>query len=227
MSTAVTAPPVSFPAGVILAGGLSRRMFASEAAGGDKALLPLGATTMLDRVIACLKPQVSQLALNANGDAARFAAYGLPVIADTVAGFVGPLAGVLAGLRWAAQNSPATSHIVTVSADAPFLPDDLVARLMAVASHNPGAIALAQSGGELHPVIGCWPVAHADDLERALTSGVRKVLRWTDVHGTIPVPFEFVQIGGQSVDPFFNANTPDELDEARRLLAQAKAQTPS
>ncbi len=227
MSAPVTALRNNLPVGVILAGGLSRRMFASQAAGGDKALLPLGATTMLDRVIACLEPQVSMLALNANGDAARFATYGLPVIADTISGFVGPLAGVLAGLRWAAQMSPDTSHIVTVSTDAPFLPDDLVTRLMAVAAHNPSAIPLAQSGGEMHPVIGCWPVIHADDLERALQSGVRKVLRWTDSHGTIPVPFEFLTIGGQSVDPFFNANTLDELDEARRLLTQSQTPTRS
>lgn len=212
-------------AGVILAGGLSRRMFAAgtpDAAPGaphDKALLRLGAFTMLDRVIARFRPQVAALALNANGDPARFAQFGLPVIADTVSGFVGPLAGVLAGMRWSQATLPAVSHIVTVSSDAPFLPSDLVARLTEAAFAHPRAIALAESGGELHPVIGCWPVELADDLESALTQGVRKVLAWTDVHGTLPVPFAFATIGGMRVDPFFNANTREELAEARRLIA--------
>ena len=220
----MTAPPSlahqQAPAGVILAGGLSRRMFAHADAGGDKTLLALGATTMLERVIASVRPQVTNLALNANGDPQRFAMFGLPIIADTVGGFVGPLAGVLSGLRWAASLPMPPQHIVTVSADAPFLPSDLVGRLAAAAALDPGTIALAMSGDELHPVIGCWPVFLADDLQAALESGMRKVLRWTDVHGTIPVPFEFLDIGGEKVDPFFNANTPDELEEARRLLAR-------
>lgn len=225
MPTPIITLSTSAPAGVILAGGLSRRMFTSEGAtsadrpAGDKALLPLGATSMLGHVIARLAPQVSGLVINANGDAARFAEFGLPVVADTVAGFVGPLAGVLAGLRWAAVNHPVATHVVSVSADAPFLPADLVHRLTAATKRNPGGIALAQSAGELHPVIGCWPVALTDDLEAALKSGVRKVLRWTDKHGTVPVDFDFQVIGGERIDPFFNANTPAELDEARRLLA--------
>ena len=211
------------PAGVILAGGLSRRMFADAHSGtgggiGDKSLLQLGATTMLGHVVARFRPQVSTLAINANGDARRFDEFALPVVADTVEGFVGPLAGVLAGLRWAAHSSPNVTHVCTVSADAPFLPADLVRRLHAAAVSTPGAIALAQSRGELHPVIGCWPIALADDLEAALLAGVRKVLRWTDVHGTIPVTFECLDVGGEMVDPFFNANSPAELEEARRLL---------
>ena len=205
------------PAGVILAGGLSRRMFADQT--GDKGLLALGATTMLGHVIARIGPQVAGLVLNANGDPARFAAFGLPVAADTIDGFVGPLAGELAGLRWAARKALSETHIITVSADAPFLPADLVARLMHAARTSPGAIALARSGGELHPVIGAWPVAHADDLETALRAGTRKVLRWTDTHGTLPVDFDFLTIAGEQVDPFFNANTPAELDGARRLMA--------
>jgi molybdenum cofactor guanylyltransferase len=206
--------------GVILAGGLSRRMFAAERVGqGDKGLLALGATSMLGHVIARLRPQVHAVVLNANGDPARFEAFGLPVIADTVEGFVGPLAGVLAGLRWARAHVPAAEHVVTVSADAPFLPGDVVARLGAAARAAPGQIAIAQSDGELHPVIGYWPVQHADDLEAALRGGVRKVLRWTDTHGTLPVDFSMLRIGGETVDPFFNANTPEELATARRLMA--------
>ena len=217
-----TNSPLNRPAGVILAGGQSRRMFAEYGTGGDKGLLAFGATTMLGHVIACLAPQVARLVLNGNGDPARFAEFGLPVIADPIEGFVGPLAGVLAGLRWAGAAAPATTHIVTVSADAPFLPADLVDRLWQAARGTPGSIAIARSGGELHPVIGCWPIAHADDLDQALRGGVRKVLRWTDTHGTLPVDFDFLDIGGISVDPFFNSNTPAELDQARHLLARGR-----
>lgn len=201
-------------AGVVLAGGLSRRM-----GGGDKGLLALGATSMLGQVLAKLTPQVGTTVINANGDPARFAPFGLPVVADTISGYAGPLAGVLAGLIWARANAPGVRAIATVSADAPFLPADLVARLAAAVADKPTAIAIAQSGGELHPVIGLWPVVHADDLAAALTSGVRKVLAWTDRHGTLPVPFEMIAAGSQSIDPFFNANTPEEMAEARRLLA--------
>jgi molybdenum cofactor guanylyltransferase len=122
-------------------------------------------------------------------------------------------------MRWAARAAPHARAIVTVSTDAPFLPRDLVARLSGALAERPGGIALASSGGELHPVIGLWPVALADDLEAALDAGLRKVLHWTDRHGTVPVEFPFLEIGGRAVDPFFNANTPAELDEARAMLA--------
>jgi molybdopterin-guanine dinucleotide biosynthesis protein A len=213
--------------GVLLAGGQSRRMFAREAAEGasepprtgDKGLLDIAGKPMLAHVIARLAPQVGAMVINANGDPARFARFGLPVVADTIAGFVGPLAGVLAGLRWSAANAPAARAVVTVSTDAPFLPADLVTRLRAAVAERPGSIAIAKSCGELHPVIGLWPVALADDLEAALEGGVRKVLRWTDRHGTVPVEFPLQRIGGREVDPFFNANTPAELEEARALIA--------
>ena len=200
--------------GLILAGGQSRRM-----GGGDKGLLSFGRGTMLAHVVARLAPQAGRIVLNANGDPARFASLGLPVVADTIGGFPGPLAGVLAGLRWATQNVPEATHVVSVSADAPFLPADLVERLALAAAERPAGIALARSGGELHPVIGLWPVAHAADLEREVRAGMRKVLRWTDKHGTLPVDFPFIEAAGERIDPFFNANTPEELDEARRLLA--------
>ncbi len=215
--------------GVILAGGLSRRMFANPESktdtSGDKGLLALGATTMIGRVITRLKPQVEQLVINANGDPARFAGLNLPVVADTVAGFVGPLAGILTGYRWAATYAPQATHIISVSSDAPFLPSDLVARLAARATIEPDAIILAESRGELHPVIGCWPVCHADDLERELIAGVRKVLRWTDRHGTRAVEFADLAVGAEHIDPFFNANTPEEFIEASRILA-AMGSTP-
>jgi molybdopterin-guanine dinucleotide biosynthesis protein A len=204
--------------GIILAGGQSRRM-----GGGDKGLLDLSGKPMLAHVIDRLRPQVGAIAINANGDPARFARFGLPVIPDTIAGFVGPLAGVLAGLRWSAAHAPAARWIVTAAGDAPLLPTDLIDRLLAATVAAPAnAIALAQSRGELHPVIGLWPVALADDLEAELGRGVRKVLHWTDRHGTVPVPFALQRIGGVEIDPFFNANTPRELEELRALIARAQ-----
>jgi molybdopterin-guanine dinucleotide biosynthesis protein A len=186
--------------------------------GGDKGLLDLSGQPMLARVMERLGPQVGPMAINANGDPARFAAFGLPVLPDDVPDFPGPLAGVLAGLRWAAQREIGADAIVTVSADAPFLPRTLVTMLAAAAATKPGAIAIARSGGEIHPVIGLWPTRHADDLEAALRAGTRKVLAWTDRHGTLPVDFPMVAAGAETIDPFFNANTPGELDDARRLF---------
>lgn len=199
--------------GILLAGGQSRRM-----GGGDKGLLTLAGKPMLERVIDRIAPQVATIAINANGDPARFEGYGLDVFPDTVPGFVGPLAGVLAGMRWAVAQTPAAKWILTVSTDAPFLPADLAVRLHEAAAERPGAIAIASSSGNLHPVIGLWPVMLADDLEDAVKDGVRKVLRWTDRHGTIGVDFPIATVRGKQIDPFFNANTPEELEEAETLL---------
>src|SRR2546429_1532724 len=201
--------------GVILAGGLSRRM-----GGGDKGLLELAGKPMLTHVVCRLRPQVAAMVINANGDPGRFAPLGLPVVPDTIGGFVGPLAGVLAGMRWSAANAPDARWIVTAPGDAPLLPSELVSRLTAAVASRPGAIALAQSHGELHPVIGLWPVALADDLEEQLRGGVRKVLHWTDRHGTVPVPFPPTRVCGIDIDPFFNANTPQELDQLRAMLTK-------
>ena len=226
---------IEYITGVVLAGGLSRRMFASTesappasesappatapgAAPRDKGLLDLGGRPMLAHVAARLAPQVGRLVINANGDPTRFSSFGLPVVADSIAGFVGPLAGVLAGMRWSRANAPHARWIATVSADAPFFPAELVARLAAPILGGEGEIALAASDGELHPVIGLWPVALADDLEASLRSGVRKVLRWTDTHATTIVEFPPETVGGRPIDPFFNANTPEELAAARALL---------
>ncbi|MBY0226052.1 MAG: molybdenum cofactor guanylyltransferase MobA [Hyphomicrobium sp.] len=208
------------PTGLLLAGGQSRRMSDAFAAGrGDKGLLELSGKPMLGHVIERLAPQAGRLVINANGDPQRFASFDLPVVPDTIEGFAGPLAGILAGMRWSLANAPGATHVVSVSTDAPFLPADLVTKLQQGLATASGSIALAQSGGELHPVIGLWPVALADDLEQALRSGTRKVLAWTDRHGTVSVEFPFTQLNGRSVDPFFNANTPEELAEARHLLA--------
>lgn len=213
--------------GVVLAGGLSRRMFVGQPGGGYKGLLDLDGRSMIEHVIHRLAPQVRHMIVNANGTPDQLeqlhARLRLPIVPDTVEGFVGPLAGVLAGLRWTAANVPAATHIVSVSSDAPFLPGNLVERLATAISVRSGPIALAGSLGEVQPVIGLWPVALADDLEAALRSGVRKVLAWTDRHGTAQVDFPALDIAGVAVDPFFNANTPAELDEARRLLALKSA----
>lgn len=210
--------PAKLVTGVLLAGGLSRRM-----GGGDKCLRDLAGKPMLRHVIERLAPQVGAMVINANGDPERFAPFGLAVVADTVGGFAGPLAGVLAGMRWSANAAPAAQWIVTVSTDAPFLPLDLTQRLFDAVAGEAETIALAASGGEVHPVIGLWPVALADDLEEQLEAGVRKVLHWTGRHRSVVVDFPFLRFSGRTVDPFFNANTPEELDEARALI-ESKSQ---
>lgn len=196
-------------AGVLLAGGLSRRM-----GGGDKSLRLLGGRAILDRVVERVRPQVAALVLNANGDPARFAAFGLPVVADGVAGFAGPLAGVLAGLDWAAANRPDCDTVASVATDAPFLPADLVARLAAGRAEAGADLACAASGGQAHPVIGLWPVRLRGDLRRALVEeGMRKVDVWTGRYRLAVVDFPVGRI-----DPFFNANRPEDLAAAEALL---------
>jgi molybdopterin-guanine dinucleotide biosynthesis protein A len=197
------------PAGVILAGGQARRM-----GGGDKGLLALGGTPLLSRVIERLEPQVAELALNANGDGTRFDAYDLPVIADSVDGFVGPLGGVLAGLDWAASRGH--SHIVTAAADTPFFPCDLVPCLLLAAEGH--AIAMAATpdparGLSRHPTFALWPVDLRDDLRAALTAGTRKVVAWSDRHSTGLAEFPVTPF-----DPFFNVNTPEDMARAEALL---------
>jgi molybdenum cofactor guanylyltransferase len=194
--------------GVLLAGGLARRM-----GGGDKPMRTIGGRTILDRVIARLKPQCDGLILNANGDPARFAAFGLPVIADTVKDFPGPLAGILAALDWTAANRPDVGWILSAAADCPFLPRDLVARLQRARIEQDAQLAVAASDGQTHPVIGLWSVALREELRRALVKeDVRKIDRWTARYrlATVTWPTE-------PLDPFFNANTMDDIAEAERL----------
>ena len=156
--------------------------------------------------------------LNANGDPARFARFGLPVVADSVADFAGPLAGVLAGLDWTAANRPDCTLVVSIATDAPFLPADLVARLIKGMNAQGAALACAASGGQPHPVIGLWPVRLRDELRHALIAeGIRKVDVWTARYPLATVAFPD-EIGG--VDPFFNANRPEDLDRAAALLAE-------
>jgi molybdopterin-guanine dinucleotide biosynthesis protein A len=196
-------------AGILLAGGLSRRM-----GGGDKCLRLLGGQTILARVIERARPQVAALAINANGDPARFKEYGLPVVADSIEGFVGPLAGVLAGLDWAASTMPAASHVASFATDAPFLPADLIRRMAAAMEAAGGDLACAASGGQAHPVFGLWPVRLRHELRRALVEEhMRKVDIWTARYRLVEVPFP-----AEPVDPFFNTNRPEDLAEAEGLL---------
>ena len=198
-------------AGVLLAGGLSRRM-----GGGDKALRLLGGRPLLAHVIDRLRPQVVTLVINANGDPARFAEFGLPVVADSVADFAGPLAGVLAGLDWAAANRPDCGLAVSVPTDAPFLPRDLVGRLHQAMQEEGADLACAASAGQPHPVVGLWPVRLRQSLRGALLDeGIRKVDQWTARYRLATVSFSEERPG---LDPFFNANRPDDLDRAAALL---------
>ena len=208
------------PLGVILAGGLATRM-----GGGDKGRLQVGGESLLARVVGRIAPQVAGLALNANGDPQRFDDLGLPVIADTIDGFAGPLAGVLAGRDWAAEQG--ASSIVTVAADTPFFPQDLAERLLAAAegqryplvlatTPRTGEEALKSGGGRRvnrHPTFGLWPVELREDLRSALQNGLRKVVLWTDQHGGREALFE-----AEPFDPFFNVNTPEDLARAEALL---------
>jgi molybdenum cofactor guanylyltransferase len=195
--------------GLLLAGGLSRRM-----GGGDKSLRPLAGRPLLQHVIDRLRPQVDALVLNANGDPARFAEFGLPVVADSVPDFAGPLAGILAGLDWAAVNRPDCPHIASVASDAPFLPADLVTRLVAGMEGASAELACAASGGQPHPVIGLWPVRLRQELRQAVVvEGIRKVDQWTARYRLATVPFP-----NSPVDPFFNANRPDDMQQAELLF---------
>jgi molybdenum cofactor guanylyltransferase len=194
--------------GVLLAGGLARRM-----GGGDKPMRQIAGRTILDRVIARLKPQCEELILNANGDPARFASFGLPVIADTVKNFPGPLAGILAALDWAATNRPGVEFMLSAAADCPFLPRDLVARLHCARAEQNAQLAVAASAGQSHPVIGLWSVALREELRHALVvEDVRKIDRWTARYRLATETWP-----AEPLDPFFNANTMDDIAEAERL----------
>ena len=193
---------------VILAGGKATRM-----GGGDKGLRTIGGKPLLDHVLDRIRPQSGPIALNANGDAARFADYGLPVLPDTLPDHPGPLAGVLAGLDWAAANGH--DAIVTAAADTPFFPADLVDRLQQAAGPSGLALAATREGDKIwrQPTFGLWPVALRDDLRDALQNGLRKIVMWTDQHDAGLAIFDT-----DPVDPFFNVNTPDDITEAERLL---------
>lgn len=204
--------------GIVLAGGLARRM-----GGGDKALVPLGGRPLLAHVVERLRPQCATLVLNANGDPARFASFGLAIVADDVPGFAGPLAGVLAGLDWVSRETPHLAHAVSVAADTPFPPPDLVSRLDAARRGAEADIAVAASGGRTHPVIALWPVGIRAALRHALVEGgERKIDRFTAAYKVAVVDWPV-----SPFDPFFNANSSRDLDEGERIAraVQAGAQT--
>jgi molybdopterin-guanine dinucleotide biosynthesis protein A len=197
--------------GLVLAGGLARRM-----GGGDKARIKIGGLTILRRVLACLAPQCSGVIVNANGDPARFADTGLPVVPDSVPDFAGPLAGILAGLDWAAANMPQCEWLASAPGDCPFLPKNLVAHLheARVAAGSP--LACARSGEWRHPVVALWPVGLRDELRRALVDeDLHKIEIWTARHGVAIADWP-----AEPVDPFFNVNTPEDAARAAALAAQ-------
>ncbi len=194
--------------GVILAGGLARRM-----GGGDKPMRAIAGRTLLARVIDRIGPQCDGLILNANGDPARFDAFGLPVVADSIEGFAGPLAGVLAALDWAAEHRSHVKWVVSAAADCPFLPRDLVARFHRARLEEEAQLCVARSGAQTHPVIGLWSVDLRSELRHALVvEDCRKIDRWTARYklATVDWPTE-------PLDPFFNANTPEDLSAAEEL----------
>ena len=202
----------NLPLGLILAGGLARRLV-----GGDKLRLTIGGKSILDRVLATMAPQCAALIINANGDPARFADTGLPVVADATPDFAGPLAGVLAGLDWAAAHRPDIVDVASVPGDCPFLPSDLVARLVAARAAANTPLVCARSGDWRHPVVGLWPVALREDLRKAVEiEGLHKIEIWTARHGIAIADWP-----AAPVDPFFNVNTPEDVAAAERVAAQA------
>ena len=210
----MTTEPATY--GLILAGGLARRM-----GGGDKGLIRIGGATILERALARVSPQCAGVIINANGDLARFARFGLPVVADDVEGFAGPLAGILAGFDWLAANAPATAWLASVPGDCPFLPRDLVRRLHAARATAGVPLACAKSGDWRHPVVGLWPVDLRADLRRALVAeGLRKIEVWTARHGVA-----LAEWPAEPVDPFFNVNTPEDAAQAQRFAALEESLT--
>jgi molybdopterin-guanine dinucleotide biosynthesis protein A len=209
----MTDTPIPPTLGLVLAGGLARRM-----GGGDKARLTIGGVTILDRVLATLSAQCTGIIINANGDPARFADTGLEVVPDNVPGFAGPLAGILAGLDWLAAQNNGVEWVLSVPGDCPFLPEDLVERLHQ-ARRKMGAgvpLACARSGEWRHPVVGLWPLALRENLRKALVDeDLRKIEVWTARHGIAIADWP-----DKPVDPFFNVNTPDDAARAEQAAAQ-------
>ena len=200
------------PLGVILAGGLSRRM-----EGTEKSLLNINEIPLIARVTDRMKQQVPEMIINANGDEERFSFLDLPVVRDTVEGFAGPLAGVLSGMRWASENTTAT-HIITAASDTPFFPMDYVGNMVRETVSNDVRIALASSNDRRHPVFGLWTIDLADELEDFLVKQEgRKVMMFVERHPNCLVEFE-----GSDPDPFFNVNTPDDMQLAEKFAREQK-----
>ncbi len=202
-------------AGVVLAGGQSRRM-----GGGDKCLRDLGGRTILSRILARAEAQAAPLVLNANGDPARFADYGLPVAPDVIEGFAGPLAGILTGMDWVAANAPQAAWMASFASDAPFFPRDMVPRMLKAAEEVGANLACAESNERSHPVFGLWAMELREDLRQAVVEEeMRKVDRWTARHRLVTVTFDPIETAAGELDPFFNTNRPGDLVEAERFAA--------
>jgi len=197
--------------GVILAGGLARRM-----GGGDKSMLKLGGRRILDYVIESAQNQLDTVIINANGDPDRFAEFNLPVQADIVPDFAGPLAGVVSAMAWVTQNQPNATHIITLAADTPFFPADYVTRMLELMQLKHQRLACASYQGRTQPVFGLWPVDLFDDLYKALVEDdMRKVDRFTTPYGVADVPFDEL-----ISNPFFNVNKPEDIDLGEQQLAK-------
>lgn len=202
--------------GIILAGGLSRRM-----GGGDKGLLELGEKTIIKRVIDKILPQVSSLAININGDNSRFPDYELPIVSDSMEGFLGPLSGILAGMDWAFKNKH--KYIATVAADSPFMPEDFIHRLYSLVKNQKLNIGIAASRilntDDIfkHPTFGIWEVDLKNDLRKELAGDTRKIMKWAK---KFKLDYCYFDINNELDDPFFNINTPDDLEKANYRLQQ-------
>ncbi|MEM8837145.1 MAG: molybdenum cofactor guanylyltransferase MobA [Pseudomonadota bacterium] len=213
----MTQPAKSVVLGVVLAGGQSRRM--GEVGKGDKALMPLDGKPLLAHALERLDAVVDRVVINANGDPARFAAFDRPVIADTIPGYAGPLAGVLAAMHHAKTLEPKPDYVLSVAGDTPFFPKDLVDAM--VTASGKGEIVLAESDGRRHPVFGLWPVRLCDDLDAWLRDQEnRKVLAWVGRHDWTTCEFEPVKVGQSTLDPFFNINTPEDFAFAEGLMEE-------
>ncbi|MBA8878501.1 molybdenum cofactor guanylyltransferase MobA [Phyllobacterium myrsinacearum] len=211
-------------AGIILAGGRSSRMD-----GHDKALLPFGKARLIDFIVERLSSQLETMAINSNGDTAAFANLERPVIADSVSGFAGPLAGIIAGMQWAADAAVPFTHILTVATDTPFFPRDLVTRLGGAITGAPDHIAVAVSDAIWHPVFGLWPVAMRHDLQQWMHDPQnRRVRTWIESHPHHAVDFPLIETqAGAAFDPFFNINRPDDLALARSMITKLQNREPS
>ena len=198
-------------AGVILAGGLSTRM-----GGGNKCLLKIGKKTMLDYVIARASRQVSKLSINVNGENSAFESYNLPLIQDSVKGYVGPLGGILSGIEWAKKNFKEIKFVASFASDAPLFPENLIQRMGEMIQKNNANIAYAKSGTRTHPVFGLWSVDLMEDLKSALINdGVRKIDSWAKNYSLIEVPFTI-----NDIDPFINVNKPEDLIKINKIFKE-------
>ena len=197
-------------AGLILAGGLSRRM-----GGGDKPLIQVEGQSLLDRTIDRLRPQVGPMILNANGDPSRLAEFTLPVVPDAIQGYAGPLVGILTGLEWLTDHSLGVEWMVSVAADTPLFPENLVERLLAAVKAENADLAVAYTGKRSHPVFALWPTRLAAELRAAVVGeDIRKIEAWTDRYKVARVDWPTVPI-----DPFFNVNTPEDVVRLRMILS--------